>query len=103
MLPVGKTFVKLNCVCVCVCHITLQVTPCYFQMQEKEDEQISILGNLSWKLHESQAVKSYLNTTIDDLKKTVEALNQTVRWLCGQAKDVSTFKVEAVSTFTEVR
>jgi len=92
-----------ECVCVCACHITSQVPLYYFEPQEQLNKQISTSETLSRKLNESEAVNSYLNTTIDGLTKTVGELNQTVRWLCGQAKDVSTCKLEAVSTFTEVR
>jgi uncharacterized coiled-coil protein SlyX len=90
-------------VCLYVYHITLQVTPCYFQLQEQPNKQISISETLSRKLNESDAVISHLNTTIDGLTKTVEALNQAVRWLCERTKDVSTCKIDAVSVFTNVR
>jgi hypothetical protein len=36
--------------------------------------------------------------TIDNQKKTVEATKQTVPVLCGQQKDVSTRKIEAITT-----
>ena len=90
-------------VCVCVCRITSQVPLYYFQLQEQLNKEISTSQALSRRLNKSEAVNSYLNTTIDGLTKTVGELNQTVRWLCGQAKDVSTCKLEAVSTFTEAR
>ena len=45
-----------------------------------------------------------LKATIDDLEKAVEALNQTVQLQCVHPKDVSTCKVEALSTseWTEI-
>jgi len=70
---------------------------CYSQLQENLKKKNRILQANSRNLNESDAVDSYLNTTIDGLTKTVEALNQTVRWLCGQIKEVITFKVEALS------
>jgi uncharacterized FlaG/YvyC family protein len=39
-----------------------------------------------------------LQATIDGLTKTVETLNQTVKMLCWHPNDVSTCKVEAVTT-----
>jgi len=67
------------------------------------NKQISISDTLSRKLNGSDAVNSHLNTTINGLTKTVEALNQAVRWLCERTKDVSTCKIDAVSVFTNVR
>jgi hypothetical protein len=34
-----------------------------------------------------------IQATIDDLTKTVETFNQTVKMLCGQPQDVSLFKL----------
>ena len=53
------------------------------------------------ELRESQ---EQLQATIDGLTKTVEALNQTVQLLCKHSKEVSTCKVETVSTskWTEI-
>jgi hypothetical protein len=42
--------------------------------------------------------KKQLQATIDGLTKTVEALNQTVKLLCAQPKNVSTYNVVAVKT-----
>jgi len=65
-------------------------------LKKQLNKQISSSETLSRKLKSSEAVNSYLNTTIDGLIKTVEVLNQTVRLLCGQIKHVSTCKIDAV-------
>ena len=49
-------------------------------------------------LQELSEKQKQLQATIDVLRKTVEALNQTVQLRCVHTKDVSTCKVEAVST-----
>jgi soluble cytochrome b562 len=46
--------------------------------------------------------KKQMQTAIDELTKTLDSVDQTVKELCGQVKNVSTCKIEAVSTFTEV-
>ena len=66
-------------------------------MQEKLVKQISTSDTLSRELKNSEAVNSYLNTTIDSLTKKLEALNQTVRLLCWRIKDVSICGIDALS------
>jgi len=58
---------------------------------------------LSRKLNESDAVTSYLNTAIDGLTKTVDALNQSVQWMCVQINDVSICKIVGVRSITDIR
>jgi len=44
-----------------------------------------------------------MQTAIDEQTKTTEALNQTVRLLCEQIFGVSTYKIDAVRSITDVR
>jgi hypothetical protein len=57
-----------------------------------------------FNLMQSDCIISNLKATIDDLTKTVQSLNQTVQLQCGQRNDVSTGKVETVTTskWTEI-
>ena len=71
-------------------------------MQEQLVNQISTWDTLSRELKNSEAVNSYLNTTIDGLTKKLEALNQTVRLLCWRIKDVSLYGIDALIAFTDV-
>jgi uncharacterized coiled-coil protein SlyX len=60
------------------------------KLQEILAIQNDTLQTTSRKLTDSEAVISYLKTTIRSLTKTVESLNQTIQQLCGQPEDVST-------------
>jgi len=71
-------------------------------MQEQLVKQTGTSDTLSRELKNSEAVNSYLNTTIDGLTKNLEALNQTVRLLCWRIKDVSLYGIDALSAFTDV-
>jgi predicted RNase H-like nuclease (RuvC/YqgF family) len=82
------------------------------ELREKEKQlQATIVGQTKTEeantrtVQELREKEKQLQATIDCLTKTEESLNQTAQLLlCGQPKDVSTCKVEAVSTneWTEI-
>ena len=54
-------------------------------------------------IEELREKQKQLQATIGDLTKKVEAMNQVVKLHCGQPKDVSTRKLQAVTTSKELK
>jgi chromosome segregation ATPase len=74
------------------------------ELREKEKQlQATIDGQIKTEEANTRTVQdllekqNQLQATIDGLTKKAEALNQEVQLLCGQTKDVSTYKLEAVT------
>jgi predicted nuclease with TOPRIM domain len=75
------------------------------EMREKQkqllatiDRQTKIEEANNRTLQEMREEQKQLQTTTNDQTKTVEALKQKFEVLCGQPENVSTCKVEAVTT-----
>jgi FtsZ-binding cell division protein ZapB len=58
------------------------------------------VGLLYQKAQGLQEKQQQLQSTNEDLKTALDSLKQTVRELCGEPKDVSTYKVEAVTVLS---
>ena len=102
----GVCVVCVHILCVfyvCVCFTYLYKYLCFFHLQDRLYKQINSRETLSSELNNSFALKYSLNSTIGALTKKLETLNQTLRLLCEQFKDVSTFKIDTVSAFTDIR
>ena len=74
------------------------------QLQTKIDGQTKMLEANNRTVQELRERQTQLQGTIDGLTKTVETLNQKVQLLCEHPQDVSTCRVETVSTseWTEI-
>jgi len=75
----------------------------------KLEQSLLVNNDLKKQLEEKDEIlrskneeKEQMQTTINELTNTVNAVNHTVQQLCGHIKDVSTCKIEDVSSFTEV-
>jgi len=74
------------------------------ELQATIDGQTKTLNANNRTVQELGEIRKQLQANIDGLTKTVEALNRTVQLLCEHPKDVSTCKVETISTskWTEI-